>query len=35
MKPKEVRNTKFINQKLYYSALKYGKICENFERKED
>lgn len=35
MKPKEIRNTKFINQKLYYSALKYGKICENFERKED
>lgn len=35
MKPKEVCNTQFTNLKLYYTALKYGKICEHFERKED
>lgn len=35
MKPKEVCNTKFTNLRLYYTALKYGKICEHFERKED
>lgn len=33
MKPKEVRYPKFIEQKLYYCALKYGKICEYFEKK--
>ena len=35
MKPKEVCNNNSKNQKLYYSALKYGKICDHFERKED
>lgn len=33
MRPKEVHNSKFAGQKLYYCALKYGKICEHFEKK--
>lgn len=35
MKPKEINNPKFAGQKLYYCALKYGKICEHFEKKGD
>lgn len=33
MKPKEVNNPKFAEQKLFYTVLKYGKICEHFEKK--
>lgn len=33
MKPKEVHNPKFAGQRLFYSALKYGKICSHFEKK--
>lgn len=34
LKPKEVRNPRFANQKLFYCANRNDKACENFERKE-
>ena len=35
LKPKQVRNHRFANQKLFYCANRNDKACENFERKED
>ena len=35
LKPKQVRNPRFANQKLFYCANRNDKACENFERKED
>lgn len=34
LKPKQVRNSRFANRKLYYCANRNDKACENFERKE-
>lgn len=33
LKPKQVRNPRFANRKLYYCANRNDKACENFELK--
>lgn len=35
LKPKNIRNPRFANQKIFYHANRNDKLCENFERKEE
>lgn len=35
LKPKDIRNPKFANQKIFYHANRNDKVCENFEKNEE